>query len=87
MVDIVVDPDALSNSKVHPTIVERARKKLLKSTHPLGPKAKKKWQEIVPLPDLNIRLAMICHKEGNKIVITKIRKLKKHKPVGPPRRK
>jgi len=86
MVDIVVDPKAFSQSKVHPMIIERARKKMLKTPDPKRPRAKRKWQEIVYLEE-GIRLAMNCHKSDDTIVITGIKKLKKQKPVGPPGRR
>lgn len=86
MVDVVVDPKALSKSKVHPIIIERARKKMLENLDPKRPRAKRKWQEIVYL-DQGIRLAMNCHREDDKIVITGIRELKKQKPIGPPGRR
>ena len=86
MVDIVVDPDALSKSKVHPIIVERARKKMLKNPDPTRPRAKRKWLEIVHLEE-GMRLAMTCHKEDDIIVIKRIRKMRKAKPKGPPRRR
>jgi len=87
MVDIVVDPDVFSKSKVHPIDIERARKKMIEDPHPTRPTAKKRWQENVYVEESGIRLAMNCHKEDDKIVITGVRKLRKGKPIGPPRRR
>lgn len=86
MEDIIVDEDAFIEAQVHPMMVQRAIKKMLEDPDPTRPKAKKKWQEIVTLDSEGVRLAMNCHREGEKIVITGVRKLTKRKPVGPPRR-
>lgn len=86
MEDIIVDENAFIEAQVHPMMVQRAIKKMREDPDPTRPKAKKKWQEIVPLDNEGTRLAMNCHREGEKIVITGVRKLAKHKPVGPPRR-
>lgn len=85
MIDIKVDLDAFIESQVHPIMVEQAKKIMAEDPYPTRPKAKGKWQEIVTL-DSGERLAMNCHKEDDKIVITGIKKLKKTKPIGPPRR-
>lgn len=87
MVDIIVDLDALSKSKVHPIDIERARKKMMENPNFKPPRAKKKWQEIVYLEQSGLRLAINCHKEQDKIVITGIRKMRKEKPIGPPHRR
>lgn len=86
MEDIIVDENAFIEAQVHPMTVERARKKMIADPDSTRPKAKKKWQEIVHLDKNGVWLAMNCHREGDKIVITGIRKLTKRKPIGPPRR-
>jgi hypothetical protein len=85
LVDIIVDKDAFIESQVHPLMIEQAIQIMKDNPYPTRPKAKGKWQEIVIL-DSNDRLAMNCHKEHDKIVITGIKKLRKKKPLGPPRR-
>jgi hypothetical protein len=81
MVDVIVADDAFIQGQVHPMTVQRAI--TLMKLDP--PKAKGKWQQIVQV-DEGCRLALNCHKEGDKIVITGIRQLKRGKVVGPPRR-
>ena len=85
MVDIVVDPKVSFKSKIHPTIIELVRKKMLSDPSPTRPKAKRKWQEIVYL-DAGTRFGVNCQIEDDKIVITGLKKLPKGKPVGPPGR-
>ena len=87
MVDIIVDPDALSKSKVHPIDIERARKKMLKNPDIGKHRAKRRWVEKVYVEESGITLAVNCHKENDLVVMEGIRKLTKRKPVGPPRRR
>ncbi len=87
MLDIIIDPKVPFKSKVHPTIIEQIRKKMLRDSAPTRPKAKRKWREIVYL-SAGPRYAVDCQKEeDDKIVIIGVQQLKRGKPVGPPKRK
>jgi ribosomal protein S17 len=85
MVDIVVADDVFIQGQVHSTTVQQAIQVMKDDPNPTRPKAKGKWLEVVQLKN-GERLAMNCQREGDKIVISGIRPLKKSKPVGPPRR-
>jgi len=80
MVDIIADPKAISDSKIHPMVIERAcemlRQKFESSPEDM-PRAKKKWQEIVVVAGM--RLVMNCHRENGKIAVTGIRKTRLQK--------
>jgi len=71
MVDVVPDKEALEKSKIHATIIERVRKKMMEdpsSTRPRPSGKGKKWEEIVRLN--GAKYAVVCHWEGDKVVMT-----------------
>ena len=73
MVDIVIHKDALEKSKIHATIIEKVRKKMIeKPYHTRPPPSGKKWEEIVGLD--GARYAVACRWEGDKILMTRVRK-------------
>lgn len=72
MVDVVLDKDALEKSRIHTTIIEKVRKKMIADPSPTRPRpGGKKWEEIVRLN--GAKYAVVCHWEGDKVVMTKVR--------------
>jgi hypothetical protein len=84
MVEIVIDREACTSSKLSPAKFTQIAFKMDEQTDKVPrPKAKGKWQEMVTLSDGN-RYAVNCHKEGEKIVITGARPaLRKGRRVWP----
>jgi len=79
--DIIIDVIAFVKSKVHPTIMEKIRQKMLSNPSQTRPKAKNKWQERVYLEKEGLWFTVICHGEGDKIVLKKFTQLRKRKPI------
>jgi len=78
MVDVVIHKDALEKSKVHATIIERVRKKMMEEPyHTRPPQSGKKWEEIVELN--GARYAVACRWEGDKVMMTRVRKTPKRR--------
>jgi hypothetical protein len=74
---IVIDPEAYTNSKLSTAVFAQISAKMDEQTGKVPrPKAKGKWQEMVPLSDGN-RYAVNCHKEGELIVVTGARPAQK----------
>ena len=73
MVDVVITKDALEKSKVHAAIIEQVRKKMVENPYPTRPPpGGKKWEELVRLDGAHYAVA--CRWEGNKILMTRVRK-------------
>jgi len=73
MVDVVVHEKTFEKSKLHATIIEKVRKKMIEhpsSTRP--PPGGKKWEEIVGLN--GARYAVACRWEGGKVMMTRVRR-------------
>ena len=78
MVDAVVDERAFDKSKIHATIIEQVRKKMIEdpwSARP--PPGGKKWLELVRLD--GERFAVSCRWEGDKVAIRMVRKAPRRK--------
>jgi len=73
--DVLIDRDAMERCKLHPLIVERARHALVNNKYSSRPRAKRKWLEIVYVGDL--KLALSCKIEKEKIVVTNLRRAQK----------
>jgi len=76
--DIVIDPKVFIQSKIHPTVIEQIRQKMLKNPSSMRPKGNKKWQEIVSHDGANF--AVNCQREDDKIAVLGVRKTRKRGP-------
>lgn len=71
MGDILFEPDAITKSRLHSTVISKVRKEMMRNPSATRPKAKGKWLEIVYC-DGN-RFAVSCKKEDSDIVVTTVR--------------
>jgi len=73
MTDVIIHKDALEKSKIHATIIEQVRQKMIEEPSPTRPPpGGKKWQELVRLK--GARYAVNCRWEGDKVVMTLVRR-------------
>jgi hypothetical protein len=75
--DVICDPLVFGKSKIHPSIIEKIRKKLMNDPRVKPPKAKRMWLEVVSLDQELFHVT--CREEEEKIVITKVCRAKKKK--------
>lgn len=73
--DVVVTKRAMERSKIHPLIIEHARQALVSNKYSSRPRAKRRWLEIVYVGEL--KLALSCRIEEDKIVVTNLRRAQK----------
>jgi hypothetical protein len=72
---ITVSKELIERLKLHSTLVEQMREAVAGNQYYSRPYAKRKWQEIVIVE--NVKLSLICHVEGNLIVIREIKRAQK----------
>lgn len=73
-IDVIVDPEVFVSSKIHATIIEKIRQKMIVDPDPVRARKGNKWQENQRIN--NTRFAVYCKKQNGKIVIKSIRKLR-----------
>jgi len=73
MVDVIIRRDVYEKSKIHATVIEKVRKEMMKNPSPTRPPPSgKKWEELVRLE--GARYAAACRWEGDKVMVTSLRR-------------
>lgn len=76
MVNVVCDPDEV-HTNLPPTLVAMVAYKLELRLESVELRAKKKWEEQITVDGM--RMAVVCHKKDDEVIIKRIRPLKKQK--------